>query len=100
MLLRFFRGLFAFAGVAAFTMALPFLMWWAHTHRYLRGIDSDAMDYIRWFSIPLLPCAVVMWYIVASHVVLGRRSSFIVQFVVFATTIFVEYVLLSRGIWI
>ena len=100
MLLRFFRGLFAFAGVAAFTMALPFLMWWAHTHRYLRGIDSDAVDYIRWFSIPLLPCAMVLWYIVASHVMLGRKSNFFVQFLVFAATILVEYLLLSRGIWI
>jgi len=100
MLLRVFRGLFAFAGVATFTMSLPFLMWWAHAHRYLRGIDSDAEDYIRWFSIPLLPCAMVLWYIVASHVVLGRRSSFFVQFLVFAATILVEYLLLSRGIWI
>jgi hypothetical protein len=100
MLRRFFEGLISFTGVVLFTMALPGLMWWAHTHRYLRGIDSDAVDYIRWFSIPLLPCAMVMWYIVASHVVLGRRSSFFVQFLAFAATIFVEYMLLSRGIWI
>lgn len=100
MLRRFFEGMVTFASVVLFTMALPFLMWWAHTHRYLRGIDSDAVDYIRWFSIPLLPCAMVMWYIVASHVVLRRRSSFFVQLLVFVTTIFVEYLLLSRGIWI
>lgn len=97
---RLIRGIATLGVLVAFTMALPFLMWWAHTHRYLRGIDSDAVDYIRWFSIPLLPCAMVMWYIVASHLVLGRRSSFFVQFLVFAVTIIVEYMLLSRGIWI
>ena len=100
MLLRFFRGLFAFAGVATFTMAMPFLMVWAHTHRYLAGLNQDLVDYIWWFSIPLLPCATVMWYILASHIVLGRRSSLFVQFLVFAVTIIVEYMLLSRGIWI
>ena len=100
MLLRFFRALLAFAGVVAFTMALPFLMWWAHTHRYLRGIDSDPVEYIRWFSIPLLPCAVVLWFILVHRIVTGRRSSRIVQFLLFAFTIWTEYMLLSRGIWI
>ena|ERR1051325_3472459 len=99
-LLRFVRGLIAFAAVAALTMALPFLMWWAHTHRYLRGIDSDAVDYIRWLSIPLLPCAMLMWYIFASHAVLRRRSTYFGQFLVFVTTIVVEYLLLRRGVWI
>lgn len=100
MLERIVRGIANLAALAAFTMVLPFLMWWAHTHRCLRGIDSDAVDYIRWFSIPLLPCAMVIWYIVASHLVLGRRSSYFMQFLVFASTIVVEYMLLSRGIWI
>jgi hypothetical protein len=97
---RLIRTAANFLVLVASTMAVPFLMWWAHGHRYLRGIDSDAVDYIRLFGVPLLPCAMVMWYIVASHVVLGRRSSFFVQFLVFATTVFVEYMLLSRGIWI
>lgn len=100
MLERLIRGIANLAVLAAFTMALPFLMWWAHTHRYLRGIDSDAVDYIRWFSIPLLPCATVMWYILTSHVVLRRRSSFFMQSLVFVATVFVEYLLLRRGIWI
>ena len=100
MLLRLCRGLFAFAGVVAFTMALPGLMWWAHTHRYLRGIDSDAVDYIRWFSIPLLPCAMVIWYIVVHRILTVRRSSFLIQFLLFVATIAVEVILLRRGIWI
>ena len=100
MLLRFFRGLVSFGFVVLFTMALPWLMWWAHVNRGRTGIDYDAVDYIRWFSIPLLPCCVVIWYIIVHRMLAGKRSSFIIQFLLFTGTIWAEYMLLSRVIWI
>jgi len=100
MLLRFFRGLVSFGCVVLFTMALPGLMVWAHANRGCTGIDYDAVDYVRWFSILLLPCCVVLWFIVIHRILTGSRSSFMIQFLLFSGTIWVEYMLLSRGIWI
>ena len=100
MLLRFLRGLFACGFTLAFVLALPGLMTLAHANRGRTGIDYDWVDFVRLFSAIFLAPSVVCWYIIVHRILTGRRSSVIIQFFLFAATIWVEYMLLSRGIWI
>lgn len=83
---RLIRSVVNFVVLVAFTMLLPFF----GVAAWLWGSADE-----RWFMkvafCVLSPFTAVFYYIVASHLLLRRRSSYVVQFVVFCLT--------ACGVW-
>jgi ABC-type branched-subunit amino acid transport system permease subunit len=72
------RGILNFLATAAFTLLLPFFgigawLWGSPDERILMKIC---------FCV-LAPFCAVLWYILLSHLVLRRKSSYLAQFAIF-----------------
>lgn len=59
--------------------------------------SADEVSLMKVLGCVLSPFCTTMWYIVASHLLLHRRSSYFVQFVVFCVTIYGVWWVLSTG---
>jgi hypothetical protein len=78
---RLMHGIGNFVVLVAFTLLLPFFcaaawLWGSPDERWLMKV----------LGCVLSPFCAVMWYIIASHLLLRRRSSYFLQFVVFCLT--------------
>jgi hypothetical protein len=89
---RLIRGIGNLVVLVAFTLLLPFFcaaawLWGSADERWLMKVA---------FCI-LSPFCAVLWYIIASHLLLRRRSSYVIQFVVFGPTAFGVWCVVSTG---
>jgi hypothetical protein len=90
----------SFIVLVLFVLALPFLVVgtviWGGS---ITGAAADSIWLIKVGATFLGPFSSVLWYIVISHLVLRRRAGFLMQFIVFAGTIGVIYLLLATGVY-
>ena len=89
---RLIRGIGNLVVLVAFTMLLPLFCGAA----WLWG-SPDEVWLMKVACCVLSPFCAVMWYIIASHVVLRRRSSYFIQFLVFCVTACGVWWVLSTG---
>lgn len=86
MIERMIRGFGNFVVLVVFTLLLPLFCfaawcWGSPDERWLMKV----------LGCVLSPFCAVLWYIIASHLLLRRRSSYFLQFVVFCLT--------ACGVW-
>jgi hypothetical protein len=97
--------LIAFVVVCLFVVTLPFaLLALAVFHPHLSPADQDAMYFFRLMAIMFGGCAAWFWWIIIrigiyaatkERIMIGAWSSFFVFF----GTYFLEYLLLSHGVY-
>jgi membrane protein YdbS with pleckstrin-like domain len=78
--------------VVAFTLLLPFFcaaawLWGSADERWLMKVALCVLS----------PFTAVFYYIIASHLLLRRRSSFFIQFLVFGLTAYSVWWVVSTG---
>jgi hypothetical protein len=89
---RLIRGIGNFVVLVAFTLLLPFFC----AAAWLCG-SPDERWLMKVLGCVLSPFCAVLWYIIASHLLLRRRSSYFLQFVVFCLTACGVWWVLSTG---
>jgi hypothetical protein len=89
---RLIRSAANFVVLVAFTLLLPLFCLAAG-----RWGSADEVWLMKVLGCVLSPFCTVMWYIVASHLLLRRRSSYFLQLVVFCVTAYGTWWLISTG---
>jgi hypothetical protein len=87
------RGFLNFLAFSAFVVLLPIFCAAAW-----RWGSPDEQWLMKVAFCVLSPICVDFWYIVASHLVFGRRSSYLVQFLIFVAGYAGVFLLLRSGI--
>jgi hypothetical protein len=87
------RDFLNFLAVAAFTLLLPLFclgawLWGSADERWMMKVAFCVLS----------PFCAVMWYILLSHLVLRRRSSYLVQFLIFVLGYAGVFLLLRSGV--
>ena len=86
------RSVVNFVVLLAFTLLLPFFC----AAAFLWG-SPDEQWLMKVFGCALSPFCAVLWYIIASHLLLRRRSSYFIQFMVFCLTAYGVWWVVSIG---
>ena len=92
MIERLIRGIGDFVVLFAFTLLLPLFC----TAAWLWG-SLDERWLMRVLGCVLSPFCAVLWYIIVSHLLLRRRSSYVIQFMVFCMTAYGVWWVISTG---
>jgi hypothetical protein len=92
---RLLKGLFASITTMLFVVALPFLLGLL----LIPSLPPDDRFFLKAAFTFLSPFSAVVWYIVFSHIVLRRRSGYVMQFVIFVGTASMIYLLLINGVY-
>jgi hypothetical protein len=98
--LKHLRHIAETLGIALFSMVLPFvfvaaLVWGSD----VTGVNADGIWLIKVVGTILMPFGMVFWYIAIHHLLLRRRAGYLMQLVVFFSTAFLMYMLMSCGIY-
>ncbi len=89
---RLIRGIGNFVLLVAFTLLLPLFCFAAW-----RWGSPDEIWLMKVLTSVLSPFSAVLWYIIASHALFRRRSSFVVQFSIFCLSAFGVWWVISTG---
>lgn len=89
---RLIRGTGNFVVLVVFTLVLPFFCVAAW-----RWGSADEVWLMKVAGCILTPFCTTLWYIIASHLLLRRKSSFVIQLLVFISSGAREYVMLTSG---
>ena len=92
MVSRLIHGFGSFIALVVLTLFLPLFCLAA-----LRWGSPDEIWQMKVLGCALAPCCTTMWYIIASHLLLRRRSSFFIQFLVFCVTAYGVWWVVSTG---
>jgi hypothetical protein len=87
------RGLTNFAVLVGFTLMLPFFC----AAAWLWG-NEDERILMKIAGCVLSPFTAVLWYILLSHLIFHRRSSYLVQFLVFLCSATGIVILIRSGV--
>ena len=87
------RGLTNFAVLVGFTLMLPFFC----AAAWLWG-NADERILMKIAGCVLSPFTAVLWYVLLSHLILHRRSSYLVQFLVFLCSATGIVILIRSGV--
>jgi len=87
------RGLTNFAVLVGFTLMLPFFCAAAW-----RWGNADERILMTIAGCVLAPFTAVLWYILLSHLILHRRSSYLVQFLIFLCSAAGVVMLIRNGV--
>src|ERR1700733_6909899 len=91
---RLLKGLFASITTMIFVIALPFLLGLL----LIPSLPPDDRFFLKAAFTFLSPFSAVVWYIAFSHIVLRRRSGYLMQLVIFLGTASMIYLLLINGV--
>ena len=89
---RLIRSAGTFFLLVGFTALLPFFCFAAW-----RWGSPDEVWLMKVAGCILAPCCTTLWYIIASHLLLRRRSSYAIQFFVFCLTTYGVWWVVSTG---
>ena len=89
---RLIRNAGNFVVLVAFTLLLPLFCFAAW-----RWGSADEVWLMKVLGCVLSPFCAVMWYIIASHLLLRRQSSYLIQLCVFLGTGYTVWWIVSTG---
>lgn len=95
MLERLAKGFVVSLSTMLFVIAVPLLLGLL----LIPSLSPDERWLLKMAFTFLGPFSAVLWYIVASHLVLRRRAGYLMQLVVFAGTAATIYLLLINGVY-
>ena len=92
---RLLKGLFASITTMIFVIALPFLLGLL----LIPSLPPEDRFFLKAAFTFLGPFSAVVWCIAFSHIVLRRRSGYLMQLVIFVGTASMIYLLLINGVY-
>ena len=92
---RLLKGLFASITTMIFVIALPFLLGLL----LIPSLPPADRFFLKAAFTFLSPFSAVVWYIAFSHIVLRRRSGYLMQLVIFVGTASMIYLLLINWVY-
>ena len=95
MIERLTKGFLLSLTTMLFVVALPFLLGLL----LIPSLPPDDRFFFKAAFTFLSPFSAVVWYIAFSHIVLRRRSGYVMQFVIFVGTASMIYLLLINGVY-